>query len=173
MFNLEDTSITTICSNQRVLKWHKRHSPTMKLAHHKEAEACLLLTFNAWKQYTSLKCESKWGKDTKMQSQQESRELAMLNMEMDQMTASTYDTPDMPCTHSGMISLSFQMRSGQNHHKVKRLCYLSMSQRCYGALYAAHTQLEWVWHGSLQQGWYAQIVHAKIWSLQQGWYAQL
>jgi len=46
--SIDNPSFTAICNNQSILKSLKKPNPVMKLAHQKEAEANLLLMFEAY-----------------------------------------------------------------------------------------------------------------------------
>ena len=72
----------------------------MKCAHHKEAEADLLLTFEAWKQCASLKRSSKWVKGHQDDSHASSQldELATLNFETDHVATAAYTMTELSGT---------------------------------------------------------------------------
>ena len=85
------------CNNQCILKSIKKHTPIIKLGHHKEAEADLLLTHTKWTTNPPLKHKVTWvkGHQDDKKDADDLTEHERLNISMDTEATSAYASSNL------------------------------------------------------------------------------
>ena len=92
--NVNQPSYTSICDNQSALKRLQPLTNSLKLHHHKEPEADLLLTFHQWSD-NNVKCTPQWvrGHQDSCKQKEDLNDLERINIEMDQLAETAYELP--------------------------------------------------------------------------------
>jgi len=89
--------VTAACDNKGVLTRTAKHTSGIRLCHHKEAEADLLLTLREWATKNPYKFKLRWvkGHQDEVTKEVDLSPLARLNIEMDAMADSVH-APTFP-----------------------------------------------------------------------------
>jgi len=98
--NVSQPSYTSICDNQSALKRLQPLTNSLRLHHHKEPEADLLLTFHEWSN-NNIKRTPQWvrGHQDSSKQKEDLNDLERINIEMDQLADTAYELPHELKTH--------------------------------------------------------------------------
>ena len=92
--NVTQSSFTSICDNQGALKRLQPLETGLRLHHHKEADADLLLTFRQWSD-TNIKRTSQWvrGHQDSLKQTADLTDIERINVDMDYLADAAYELP--------------------------------------------------------------------------------